>query len=223
MNEYLYNEKNGVFTPNMDLFVYNWTGDVDPDFILSLFTKAQIGDWSDCAWWTPEYDKLYTQQSETIDPAARKQLIDRMQQIAYEQSPYSVLAYPKGLEAVNTSEWEGWVQSPAKTGSAIYSVDNIDSYLSVHPKTGAAGRRLERRLQLGDGVRGRGDRGGRHRRDRARAVAPRPAAGRGVDGRPGPVPGRAGSATRTRGLRRRAVRTRWPGPRAASPRCRSAR
>jgi peptide/nickel transport system substrate-binding protein len=138
MNEYLYNEKDGVFTPNMDLFVYNWTGDVDPDFMLSLFTKAQIGDWSDCAWWTPEYDKLYVQQSETIDPSARKQLIDRMQQIVYAQSPYSVLAYPKGLEAVNTSEWEGWVQSPARTGSAIYSVDNIDSYLSVHPKTGAA-------------------------------------------------------------------------------------
>ena len=41
LNEYLYNEEDGVFTPDMDLFVYNWTGDVDPDFILSLFTKAQ--------------------------------------------------------------------------------------------------------------------------------------------------------------------------------------
>ena len=61
-----------------------------------------------------------------------------MQQIVYEQSPYSVLAYPKGLEAENVSEWEGWVQSPAGTGSAIYSVDNIDSYLYVHPKAGAA-------------------------------------------------------------------------------------
>ena len=138
LNEYLYNEKDGVFTPNMDLFIYNWTGDVDPDFILSLFTKAQIGDWSDCAWWTPEYDKLYTRQSETIDPAQRKTVIDQMQQIAYEQSPYSVLAYPKGLEAENTSRWEGWVQSPAQTGSAIYSVDNVDSYLFVHPKAGAA-------------------------------------------------------------------------------------
>jgi peptide/nickel transport system substrate-binding protein len=138
MNEYLYNERDGEFTPDMDLFVYNWTGDVDPDFILSLFTKAQIGDWSDCAWWTPEYDELYTRQAETIDPAARKTIIDQMQQIAYEQSPYSVLAYPKGLEAVNVSEWEGWVQSPAETGSAIYSVDNIDSYLYVHPKTAAA-------------------------------------------------------------------------------------
>ena len=136
MNDYLYNEKNGVFTPNMDLFVYNWTGDVDPDFMLSLFTKAQIGNWSDCAWWTPEYDKLYAQQSQTIDPAKRKTLVDQMQQIAYEQSPYSVLAYPKGLEAENVSRWDGWVQSPSGTGSAIYSVDNIDSYLSVHPRAG---------------------------------------------------------------------------------------
>ena len=60
-----------------------------------------------------------------------------MQQIVYQQSPYIILAYPKGLEAVNTSRWEGWVQSPAETGSAIFSVDNTDSYLYVHPKAGA--------------------------------------------------------------------------------------
>jgi peptide/nickel transport system substrate-binding protein len=137
MNEYLYNEKNGVFTPNMDLFVYNWTGDVDPDFMLSIFLKSQIGDWSDCAWWSPRYDTLYTEQAATIDPAQRKALIDEMQQIVYKESPYIILAYPKGLEAMNTFRWEGWVQSPAKTGSAIFSVDNIDSYLYVHPKAGA--------------------------------------------------------------------------------------
>jgi len=137
MNEYLYSEKDGVFTPNMDLYVYNWTGDVDPDFMASLFIKDQIGNWSDCAWWAPRYDELYQQQATTIDPAQRKTLIDEMQQIIYEQSPYVILAYPKGLEAVNVSRWEGWVQSPADTGSAIYSVDNIDSYLFVHPKTGA--------------------------------------------------------------------------------------
>ena len=137
MNEYLYNEQDGVFTPNMDLFVYNWTGDVDPDFMLSLFIKSQIGDWSDCAWWSPQYDALYSEQAATIDPAERKTLIDEMQQIVYEQSPYVILAYPKGLEAENTSRWEGWVQSPSGTGSAIFSVDNIDSYLYVHPKAGA--------------------------------------------------------------------------------------
>jgi len=137
MNEYLYNQKNGVFTPNMDLYVYNWTGDVDPDFMLSIFIKAQIGNWSDCAWWSPQYDALYSEQAATIDPAQRKTLIDQMQRIVYQQSPYIILAYPKGLEAVNTSRWEGWVQSPSGTGSTIFSVDNTDSYLYVHPKAGA--------------------------------------------------------------------------------------
>ncbi len=56
-----------------------------------------------------------------------------MQQIVYQQSPYIILAYPRGLEAVDTSRWAGWVQSPTGDGSAIYSVDNIDSYLYVHP------------------------------------------------------------------------------------------
>ncbi len=137
MNEYLFNKKGGVFTPNMDMYIYNWTGDVDPDFMLSIFITEQIGNWSDCAWSDPEYDRLYQQQATTIDPVQRKALIDEMQRIIYKESPYIILAYPKGLEAVNVSRWEGWVQSPAGTGSAIYSVDNFDSYLFVHPKTGA--------------------------------------------------------------------------------------
>ena len=105
--------------------------------MLSIFLKSQIGDWSDCAWWSPQYDELYSEQAATIDPAQRKTLIDEMQQIVYEQSPYVILAYPKGLEAENTSRWEGWVQSPSGTGSAIFSVDNTASYLFVHPKAGA--------------------------------------------------------------------------------------
>ena len=212
MNEYLYNEKNGVFTPDMDLFVYNWTGDVDPDFMLSLFIKAQIGDWSDCAWWTPQYDKLYREQAATIDPAARKALIDRMQQIVYEQSPYSVLAYPKGLEAVDTSRWEGWVQSPSGTGSAIYSVDNIDSYLYVHPKAGAAAS---------------GDSGGGGS-DGYALIAIGAAAAFGVlvvvsrrgRRRGGGVAGASSAGRAGAAARRRAARAPWPDRRAASPRCR---
>jgi hypothetical protein len=62
-----------------------------------------------------------------------------MQQLLYQQSPYIILAYPKGLEAVDTSRWTGWVQSPGGVGSAIYSTDNIDSYLYVHPVQAAGG------------------------------------------------------------------------------------
>jgi peptide/nickel transport system substrate-binding protein len=139
MNDYLYNTAGGKFVPNMDLYVYNWTGDVDPMFIFSIFLTNQINGWSDCAWSNATYDLLYNQQAAAIDPARRQAVLYQMQQLLYQQSPYVILAYPKGLEAVDTSRWTGWVQSPSGVGSAIYSTDNIDSYLYVHPvQTGGA-------------------------------------------------------------------------------------
>ena len=138
MNDYLYNTAGGKFVPNMDLYVYNWTGDVDPMFIFSIFLTNQINGWSDCAWSNATYDRLYNLQAAAIDPARRQAILFQMQQLLYQQSPYVILAYPKGLEAVDTSRWTGWVQSPGGVGSAIYSTDNIDSYLYVHPvRTGA--------------------------------------------------------------------------------------
>jgi peptide/nickel transport system substrate-binding protein len=101
-------------------------------FIFSIFLTNQINGWSDCAWSNPTYDRLYAQQAAAIDPSQRQAILFEMQRLLYQQSPYIILAYPKGLEAVNTSRWTGWVQSPSGDGSAIYSVDNIDSYLSVH-------------------------------------------------------------------------------------------
>ncbi len=138
MNDYLYNTVGGKFVPNMDLYIYNWTGDVDPMFIFSIFLTNQINGWSDCAWSSPTYDELYARQASAIDPTRRQAILYEMQQLLYQQSPYIILAYPNGLEAVNTSRWTGWVQSPSGDGSAIYSIDNIDSYLYVHPRGGAA-------------------------------------------------------------------------------------
>ena len=139
MNDYLYNTVSGKFVPNMDLYVYNWTGDVDPMFIFSIFLTNQINGWSDCAWSNATYDRLYAEQAAAVDPVKRQAVLIQMQQLLYQQTPYVILAYPKGLEAVNTSRWTGWVQSPADVGSAIYSTDNIDSYLYVHPVTGGSG------------------------------------------------------------------------------------
>lgn len=44
------------------------------------------------------------------------------------------MVYPKMLEAYNTGRWTGWVRSPAKTGGVLFTSDNIDSYLHVHPR-----------------------------------------------------------------------------------------
>ena len=124
--------KAGQFAPDYDMFLWDWFTDVDPGNIFTVFTTSQINNWSDCAWSDPEYDKLYLQQQTTIDPQKRLQIIYRMEQILYEQSPYIVLTYPQRLEAYNVAKWDGWVRSPEGKGAVIMA-DTIDSYLFVHP------------------------------------------------------------------------------------------
>ncbi|HEY5168043.1 MAG TPA: ABC transporter substrate-binding protein, partial [Thermoleophilia bacterium] len=123
--------------PDADLFISDWVGDTDPAFILSLLTTGQIGGWNDTGWTSDEYDSLYAQQAAALDDSERKSLVDQLQQLAYAASPYAVIAYPQALEAERTDRWQGWVQAPAGTGSALISADNIDTYLYVRPKTGA--------------------------------------------------------------------------------------
>jgi len=134
MTDKIYNFKGDTFAPDYDLFLWYWYSDPDPSFLLSVLTTKQIGDWSDTQWSNAEYDKLYYQQQTTIDPEARKQLIWRMQQLVYQESPYITLTYPQWLESYNDGQWSGWVKSPAGDGPVIYTEYNIDSYLFAAPK-----------------------------------------------------------------------------------------
>ena len=135
MSDAIYSFAGSDYAPDFDMFLWGWGGGIDPNFILSVFKSDQTGSWSDCGYSNPEYDRLYAQQVTTIDKAQRKQLLDRMQQILYEDSPYVVFVYAHDTEAYNTSRWDGWVQSPKGGGGVWYTADNIDSYLQLHPKS----------------------------------------------------------------------------------------
>jgi len=131
----MYAYEGDVFTPDYDMFIWGWTGDSDPNFNLSVMTSEQIEWWSDCNWSNTEYDELYKQQDTELDPQKRKELIWRMQEIVYDQTPYVVMVYPQSLEVYNTADWEGWVRQPSDTGT----VQNNWTFLKVRPKTATAG------------------------------------------------------------------------------------
>ena len=133
-----YNYKGNTYAPDWDLFIWYWTQDVDPQFMLGIYTPQQVEGWNDCLWTDPEYTELNTQQSQTIDEAARKPIVERMQQIFYESAPYAILAYPFQLEAYDTARWQGWVHVPGNAtgeqqGAVLYSYNNIDTYRFVEP------------------------------------------------------------------------------------------
>ena len=138
LTDQMYATKDGKFNPDYDMFLWGWYSDLDPGSLLGYFTTGQIDSWSDCAWSNAEYDKLFVEQNRTIDPAARKALIDRMQQILYEESPYIVTAYSNDLEAYNTADWEGYAASPSKIGNVLfppYGNAGNENFLLITPKT----------------------------------------------------------------------------------------
>jgi len=134
ISDALYSYRDGEYAPDYDLYTWGWGEYVDPDFILNVFTSAQIGGWNDGCWSNAEYDRLYRQQARTIDPADRKPLVDRMAQIFYEEVPLIVTDYEQQLEAYNIARWEGWTQAPQRTGPVAFVNDNIDTYVNLRPR-----------------------------------------------------------------------------------------
>jgi peptide/nickel transport system substrate-binding protein len=130
------------YTPDWDMFIWYWVEDVDPNFIMDIYTPQQIGGWNDCLWTDPTYTKLNAQQATTIDESKRIPIVQQMQQIFYNGAAYAILAYPYQLEAYNTDKWQGWVHAPSEApggqqGAVIYSYNNIDTYRFVAPKVAA--------------------------------------------------------------------------------------
>jgi peptide/nickel transport system substrate-binding protein len=131
LSAYIYNSVDGQPAPDFDMFIWGWINTLDPSSGLQYFTTDQIGGLSDTSFSDPEYDRLFRLQERTVDVAKRKTIVDRMQQIVYEQSPQVVLCNTDDMEAWNTGKWTGWQQFPAGTGSVL----NTESYLTVQPKT----------------------------------------------------------------------------------------
>ena len=116
-----------------------------PNFILSIFTTAQINSWSDCAWSDPLYDKLFLEQQTTIDPTpSGPPSSTRWSRIIYQQSPYIPTAYPESVEAYNYKDWQGWQSTPGRERRRCSSHSPVmASYLTVHPVSVAAGNKVE--------------------------------------------------------------------------------
>jgi peptide/nickel transport system substrate-binding protein len=127
-----YNYEGDQFAPDFDLFIWGWGGDVDPNFILSVLTTGSIENWSDSNFSNEEYDRLFLEQQTTIDVQKRIDIVHRMQEIVYDESPYIPLVYPLDLLAANKGKWTGWVRANENRGSWWYNTQP-DTYVAVHP------------------------------------------------------------------------------------------
>lgn len=97
---------------DFDLAMWDWHPSQDPDFILSAMTCGQWGDWNDVGYCNKEFDRLNAEQKRALDPAKRKTIIDKMQEIVYHDRPYLILTYDVLVDSWS-KDWSGLVESPA--------------------------------------------------------------------------------------------------------------
>ena len=109
--------------------MWSWGGDIDPGFMLSTFTTEQIFNWSDSQYSNPEYDRMYNEQAQAVDPAnpsdpsMRKAITDEMQAILYRDNPYIVLWYNVNLQAWRTDTWTGYhLVPPSGEGAPFWNM-----------------------------------------------------------------------------------------------------
>jgi len=122
------------YSPDFDMYLWNYDGYADPGDSLASFITAQIENWNEPCWSDAEFDATVDEANTTLDPEARKELIWRAQQIFYEESPEIVTDYPEKLEAINTAKWDGWTRMYGGEGAAFYTSYIRDSYLNLKPK-----------------------------------------------------------------------------------------
>jgi peptide/nickel transport system substrate-binding protein len=90
-----------------DLYLWDYDGTKDPDFILSVLICEQYGGWNDSGYCNPEYDRLYEEQAVTMDEAKRKQIVWKMQEIAFRDRPYIWIVNLE-LISVRRDPWQGF-------------------------------------------------------------------------------------------------------------------
>ncbi|HVU11187.1 MAG TPA: ABC transporter substrate-binding protein [Phototrophicaceae bacterium] len=90
-----------------DLMYWGWNFDPDPSFALSIFTCAETedGGWSDSGYCNKDYDALYQQESTTVDPTKRADLINQLQQKIFDDKPYIPVVYPQAISAYRSDRF----------------------------------------------------------------------------------------------------------------------
>jgi peptide/nickel transport system substrate-binding protein len=121
---------------NFDLAFTGWGVSPDPDPMLAQQTCKVVGtELSDSNFCNAEYDALYAEQLAELDKEKRKQLVQQMQEMLYENVSALILTYDKALEAYRSDRFSGFQTQPAD-GGVITGQNGYWGYYSATPVDG---------------------------------------------------------------------------------------
>jgi len=115
-----------------DAYLWGWNPDPDPDFILSIFTKAECMNWSDGCYSDPAYDKMYKEQQAATSEDERMAIVQEMEQFVYNDVAQLILYYAGDIQAYRTDTYTGYVAVPEPNGYLAFGYVPY-TYMSIRP------------------------------------------------------------------------------------------
>ena len=87
-------------TFDYDVMIWGWGSDPDPGFLLSVHLTDEIPTGNnETGYSNPEFDDLYKQQATALDPAQRKELVWKMQEILHRDVAYIIPFYAQSVSS----------------------------------------------------------------------------------------------------------------------------
>ncbi|MGQ0797771.1 MAG: ABC transporter substrate-binding protein [Methanobacteriota archaeon] len=97
-----------VYGGGFDTYIWWWSADSDPNYILSIQSNYTLSGWSDNFYDNETYNSLYLAQLAAFDVNERQQAVHEMQKVHYLGAAFIILVYPFFHYAWWIDEFRGW-------------------------------------------------------------------------------------------------------------------
>lgn len=123
-----------VYAAKFDTYVWWWSSDPDPNYILSIQAGQTLNGWNDNFFDNASYNYAYDQQLAAMDVNTRQYWARQAQKIDYLAAPFLILVYPYYEVAYWTDLWVGWGDMNAHPGRQVMAFYGLHPlFLSLRP------------------------------------------------------------------------------------------
>ncbi|HYT18253.1 MAG TPA: ABC transporter substrate-binding protein [Thermoplasmata archaeon] len=91
-----------------DTYIWYWSGDPDPNYLLSIESGYTLDGWNDNYWNNATYNKLYVEHLAASNMTQRQSVVRAAEKLNYESAVYIIYVFPFGEWAYRTDLWTNW-------------------------------------------------------------------------------------------------------------------
>lgn len=117
-----------VYSGAVESYIWYWSGDPDPNYLLSCESGYTLDGWNDNYWNNATYNQLYVDSLAAQDHATRVDLVHQAEALHYKSAVYIIYIYPFGEWAYRTdhfTNWGDWNAHPYRQIDAFWGANPL--------------------------------------------------------------------------------------------------